>query len=66
MTEISKSDKKYIEGYANALQDIMFKLTGDNTNGKSYDPVSFEEGYLWSYAFDLKNKYYICINKSYQ
>lgn len=52
---LSKSQKEYIKGYARAVQDMMFKLTGDNSCGKSCDPVDFDDDTLHSYAFDLKD-----------
>lgn len=39
MEKLRKTDKYYLKGYARALQDMMFKLTGDNTCCKSYDPL---------------------------
>jgi hypothetical protein len=47
--------KAYIKGYATALQDIMLKLTGENTCGKSYDPCEIDDKYIHSYAYDLKD-----------
>lgn len=47
----------WVEGYAYALQDIMRKLTGENSCGKSYDPlwVNRDRGVFSSYAFDMKD-----------
>ena len=53
--ELNKKEEQYLKGYAQALQDIMLKLTGENTCGKSYDPIEFDNTYIHSYAFDLKD-----------
>ena len=53
--KLNKKEGQYLKGYAQALQDVMFKLTGENTCGKSYDPIEFDETYIHSYAFDLKD-----------
>lgn len=53
--KITKDEKEYIKGYARALQDMMFVLTGENTCDKPYDPVEFDDGVLHSYAFELKD-----------
>ena len=45
----------YLKGYAEALQDILFELTGSNDNAKSYDPLDFRENYFLSYAYTLKS-----------
>ncbi len=55
MKELTEKEKWYLKGYADALQWAMYELTGDNTCSKSYDPISFGDGYIASYAFDLKN-----------
>lgn len=55
MKELTEKEKWYLKGYACALQQAMYELTGDNTCSKSYDPISFGDGYIASYAFDLKN-----------
>ena len=55
MKELTEKEKWYLKGYACALQRTMYELTGDNTCSKSYDPISFGDGYIASYAFDLKN-----------
>lgn len=56
-TPLSDYDRGYITGYATALQNIMFKLTGENSCGKSYDPCTIYPGdvELHSYAFDLRD-----------
>ena len=54
--KITTEEKEFIKGYATALQDIMYKLTGSNCNSKSYDPCEFyDDEKLHSYAFDLKD-----------
>ena len=55
MKELTEKDKWYLKGYADALQRTMYELTGDNTCDKSYDPISFGDGYIASYAFRFKN-----------
>jgi hypothetical protein len=52
---LTDKQKEYIIGYASALQHIMYKLTGENTCGKSYDPCMFEGNMMHSYAFDMKD-----------
>jgi hypothetical protein len=54
---MTNNEARYIEGYAAALQDIMYELTGDNGCAKSYDPMTVEEdrGIMHSYAFDMKD-----------
>jgi hypothetical protein len=55
MERLTKNEQNYLRGYANALQDLMFKLTGDNTCSKSYDPIDFGDDVIHSYAFNFKN-----------
>ena len=55
MKGLTEKEKWYIKGYADALQLAMYELTGDNTCSKSYDPISFGDGYIASYAFRFKN-----------
>lgn len=55
MEKLSKREQEYLKGYAQALQDFMFKMTGENTCGKSYDPISFSNGIIHSYAFNMKD-----------
>ena len=55
MKELTEKEKWHLKGYACALQQAMYELTGDNTCSKSYDPISFGDGYIASYAFDLKS-----------
>ena len=47
----------HIEGYAQALTDLMYNLTGDNPCNKSYDPmqIDLERQIMHSYAFDMKD-----------
>ena len=53
--KLTEKEEEFIKGYATALQHIMFKLTGDNTCGKNYDPCEFWDDQLHSYAFNLKD-----------
>jgi hypothetical protein len=55
MKALKKDEQKYIEGYAAALQDIMYELTGDDLCSKSYDPMTCEASVMHSYAFDMKD-----------
>lgn len=55
MERLTKSEQNYLRGYASALQDLMFKLTGDNTCSKRCDPIDFGEDAIHSYAFNFKN-----------
>lgn len=46
----------YIEGYAQACADMMFRLTTDSPCAKSYDPMTIVDGVVMhSYAFNLKD-----------
>lgn len=51
---IDSNTARHLEGYAAALQDILFELTGDNCNSKSYDPMTIGDK-IHSYAFNLKS-----------
>jgi len=53
--KLSKKEQEYLKGYAQALQDIMWRMTGENTCAKSYDPVGFSDDKIHSYAFDMKD-----------
>lgn len=53
--KLTKADEEYLRGYAQALQDVMRKMTGGNTCCKSYDPIEFDTNVIHSYAFDLKD-----------
>lgn len=55
MDKLSKKEQEYLKGYAQALQDIMRRMTGDNTCAKIYDPIDFSEDEIHSYAFDMKD-----------
>ena len=55
MDKLSKNEQEYLKGYAQALQDIMLRMTGDNGCAKSYDPIDFSDGKIHSYAFDMKD-----------
>ena len=52
--KLTDRDKIHLRGYAEALQDMMKKITGENTWDKRYDPISFDDEYIHSYAFDFK------------
>ena len=52
---MNNEEKQRLIGYACALQDLMFKMTGENTCAKSYDPLDFTDGIMHSYAFDFKS-----------
>jgi hypothetical protein len=57
LVRLSFDEARAIEGYAEALQDIMYALTGENGCSKSYDPMTiYEDGVtMHSYAFDMKD-----------
>lgn len=55
MEKLTGKEKEYLKGYAEALQSMMFKITGENTCGKRYDPIDFSDGVIHSYAFDMKD-----------
>lgn len=57
MTEddLTPREKGYIEGYAAALDRIIYALTGESFSAKSYDPMTIEGGTMHSYAFNLKD-----------
>jgi len=55
MNTLKKDEQKYIEGYAAALQDIVYKLTGSNSCSKSYDPMTCKDTVMHSYAFNMKD-----------
>ena len=55
MQQLTKSERHYLRGYANALQELMYRLTGNNSCAKSYDPIDFTDDKIHSYAFDLKD-----------
>jgi len=55
MKTLKKDEQKYIEGYAAALQDVLYELTGDNCCSKRYDPMTCEDSVMHSYAFDMKD-----------
>ena len=52
--KLIERQKGHIEGYAQALTDIEFKLTGYNHCGKHYDPMTVVGENMMSYAFDMK------------
>lgn len=55
MKILTHDEQRYLEGYAAALQDALFELTGDNGCSKSYDPMTCEAQKMHSYAFDMKD-----------
>ena len=55
MEKLSKKEQEYLKGYAQALQDIMWRMTGENGCAKRYDPIDFSEDKIHSYAFDMKD-----------
>lgn len=55
MKELTKEEQDYLKGYAEALQNILHKITGDEPCYKSYDPIDFWKGKIHSYVFDLKD-----------
>lgn len=55
MEKLSKKEQDYLRGYAQALQDLMWRMTGANSCSKSYDPIDFSDGIIHSYAFDFKD-----------
>lgn len=52
--KLTERQKGHIEGYAQALTDLEFKLTGHNGCGKHYDPMTIVGENMMSYAFDMK------------
>jgi hypothetical protein len=55
MKTLKKDEQRYLEGYAAALQDILYELTGDNGCSKHYDPMTCESTVMHSYAFNMKD-----------
>jgi hypothetical protein len=57
LTAVTERQAGFIEGYANACDDLLGKLTGDRFSGKSYDPatVNLDAAIIHSYAFNLKD-----------
>lgn len=45
----------HIEGYAKALTDLLWEVTGDTPAMKTYDPMTIRDGVMHSYAFNLKD-----------
>lgn len=52
---ITHEQARYVEGYAAALQDVLYAMTGDNGCSKSYDPMTVDGNTMHSYAFDMKD-----------
>jgi hypothetical protein len=55
MKKLTHSQQRFLEGYAAALQDLEYRLTGDNSCSKSYDPMKCEDEIMHSYAFNMKD-----------
>ena len=53
--ELDFESRCFLEGYALACADIMWKLTNNTPCGKSYDPLMIEGNILHSYAFEFKD-----------
>jgi hypothetical protein len=49
------AEERFIEGYAAALQNLEYKVTGDCGSSKSYDPMTVEGTTMHSYAFSMKD-----------
>lgn len=52
---LTAEEQRYLEGYAAALQDLQYELTGDNNCSKHYDPLTCEASVMHSYAFNMKD-----------
>jgi hypothetical protein len=55
LKQLTPDEQRFIEGYAAALQDLEYKITGDNSCSKSYDPMKCESEVMHSYAFNMKD-----------
>lgn len=55
LLKLTPEQRQFVEGYATALQDIKYRLTGSDDCSKSYDPMTCEETVMHSYAFDMKD-----------
>jgi hypothetical protein len=55
LKQLTPDQQRFIEGYAAALQDLEYKITGDNSCSKSYDPMKCESEVMHSYAFNMKD-----------
>ena len=55
MNSLNEKEQRYLEGYAAALQDILYKFTGGNSCSKRYDPMTCEATVIHSYAFNMKD-----------
>ena len=55
MDPLTHDEQRHLEGYAAALQDLLFKVTGENYCSKIYDPMTCEPTVMHSYAFDMKD-----------
>jgi len=52
---LTYDEERMIEGYALALDHVIFKLTGESPSAKSYDPMRIEGNVMHSYAFNMKD-----------
>lgn len=55
LQQLTPDEQQFIEGYAAALQDLEYKICGDNSCSKSYDPMKCESEIMHSYAFNMKD-----------
>ena len=55
MKGLTPNEQRFLEGYAAALQDLQYELTGDNGCSKHYDPMTCEATVMHSYAFNMKD-----------
>jgi hypothetical protein len=55
MKKLTHDQQRFLEGYSAALQDIEYRMTGDNGCSKAYDPMKCEEEIMHSYAFNMKD-----------
>lgn len=55
MEKLTKKEKTELRSYAEALQDLMREVTGENACAKRSDPMEFGSDYIHSYAFNLKD-----------
>lgn len=52
---LTYDQERYIEAFAEALDAMMFELTGESPSAKRYDPMTVEAGVMHSYAFNMKD-----------
>lgn len=53
--DLDARQRGYIEGYAAALDRIMYATTHDSPSSKSYDPMTIDGNTMHSYAFNMKD-----------